>query len=364
MGSVERNMSAEIQSSVTIQPGRPAHRLIIRLSSLGDVILASGALGAFEKADWVVAREYSEVLNGHPNVGRVWAFDRKSGLRGWLKLLRELHAEAYDEVIDLHQTLRTWIAQHYFEYMWRKAGHGHRAVWKVCRKPRIRTWGYFFFKELWPRTWRPGLIIDRYAGFLGRARGDLRPNLRHLLVGMNWPKQLETPSAPYYCVMPGSQWKGKRWPVRSFASLVSLLQRPVIVMGTSRDIESVELVKQLQGMGVQLVDSVGKLSLRECAFVLAHSAGYIGNDTGLGHLAESVGVPAHIIFGPTAPDQGFGPWRPDSTASGAPLWCRPCGKDGRSCFRLMDRYRCMSILPPGQVARLIVGNKGKFDGVP
>ena len=361
MGSIERNMTADTQPRATVQPSSRKRRLIIRLSSIGDIILASGVLGAFETSDWVVAREFAEILEGHPGIGRVWGFDRKSGLQGWLDLCRKLHAEGYDEVIALNQTLRSRLARRYFARADRESGQGRRTVWKVCRKPRFRSWGYFIFKGLWPRSWRPGLIVDRYASFIGRSRGELRPDLSHLLVDRQWPEQIARPQGPYFCVMPGSQWKGKRWPVLHFASLIGLLQRPVVVMGTSRDRESSELVEQLRKRGLQPVDAVGKLSLRECAQVLAHSSGYIGNDTGLGHLAEAVGVPAHMIFGPTAPDQGFGPWKPGSTASGATLWCRPCGKDGRSCFRVFNRYRCMSVLPPSQVAKVIASGRGESD---
>jgi heptosyltransferase-3 len=94
---------------------------------------------------------------------------------------------------------------------------------------------------------------------------------------------------------------------------------------------------------------VGDLSLREVAEILKGAWRYFGNDAGLAHLAEALGVPSFVIFGPTKEDMGFGPWRAESRAIGKPLSCRPCGKDGRYCYRLTQRFGCMKSLEPGEV---------------
>src|SRR4051794_27013241 len=86
------------------------NRLVFRLSSLGDVILATSFLSALDssdpsaKVDWVVAREFAEVLKGHPRIRKLWEFDRSQGLKGWLSLCDQLVAENYDQVFDLHAT--------------------------------------------------------------------------------------------------------------------------------------------------------------------------------------------------------------------------------------------------------------------
>jgi heptosyltransferase-2 len=66
----------------------------------------------------------------------------------------------------------------------------------------------------------------------------------------------------------------------------------------------------------------------------------------LAHLAEALGTPAKVIFGPTTPDLGFGPWKKESQSIGYSLWCRPCGKDGRYCIQWTKRYRCLKELSP------------------
>src|SRR4051794_25384951 len=86
--------------------------LILRLSSLGDVILASSALEVFvpgQKVDWVIAKEFKDVLEGHPKLNTLIQFDRQSGFNGWIHLCRKLWQSQYTDVFDLHKSLRTSV---------------------------------------------------------------------------------------------------------------------------------------------------------------------------------------------------------------------------------------------------------------
>jgi heptosyltransferase-2 len=149
--------------------------------------------------------------------------------------------------------------------------------------------------------------------------------------------------------MPGSLWDGKKWPIERFVEVARGAGLLSVVLGTDRDPESAELVRALENAGIRLLSGVGKWSLSETATVLAGAEAFVGNDTGLAHLAEAVGTRALVVFGPTVPEMGFGPWRPESRAIGASLGCRPCGKDGRYCYRLHDRYRCIQAVTSEQV---------------
>src|SRR5690349_21043092 len=116
---------------------RPMKRiLILRLSSLGDVILSSAALEVERLShmgiDWVVAPEFSEPLQGHPKISSLIVFERKTGLRGWFRLCRRLWQSNYAEVLDLHVSLRTWIMRFLF-WIW---GRGKGPEWRLLSKQR------------------------------------------------------------------------------------------------------------------------------------------------------------------------------------------------------------------------------------
>jgi heptosyltransferase-2 len=149
--------------------------------------------------------------------------------------------------------------------------------------------------------------------------------------------------------MPGAAWTGKQWPAERYARALSSLGTQIVVLGAETDRASVALVTELKKLGVECVSGVGRWSLPQVAHVLSRSQGLVGNDTGLAHLAESLGVRVFTIFGPTVPEMGFGPRLTGSRAEGLSLWCRPCSKDGRGCHRVIRRHACLTDLPVEQV---------------
>ena len=325
------------------------HRVIIRLSSLGDVILASSALSTSLVGvnDWIVSQEYAPLLKGHPKIRSIFEFDRKLGFSEWRNLCRSIWTQNYDEVLDLHSSLRTRIMQFFFIY-WgiRELKKGPK--WKRIRKQRWKLSGYFIFKKLWPAFLRPKPWVERFGKTVGGS-GSERPDLRHLIQDVSLYPQDLAKYSKYICVMPGSLWSGKKWPVLFYLQLLKKLPYIPVILGTSKDQESIDLVHQLKVEQIPHFSGVGQWNLKITALVLSRSEGYLGNDTGLAHLAEAVGVPANIIFGPTSPEMGFGPWQPQSKALAAPLWCRPCSKDGSTCFRISNRYLCLKRLTPDRV---------------
>ncbi len=339
---------------------------MIRLSSLGDVILASSALEGAEldssagisvQTDWVTAKEYSLLFRSHPRVQRLFEFDRKSGLNGWIQLCRELWINSYDEVIDLHGSLRTRIMKWLFLY-WGIRESKPIPRWNRISKQRYKLFPFFFFKSFWPQSWRPTPWVRRY-NIIGGGKGQERPNLKFLLQSQSsFPVDFESflqsnqRGVPgYLCVMPSSRWDGKKWPVESYFELMKSLPFIPVILGTSQDKESLSLVKKLEDEKMTFFSGVGKWDLLATAHVLSRSAGYLGGDTGLAHLAEAVGVSARVIFGPTTPDMGFGPWREESRSIGVKLWCRPCSRDGRKCHRFFDKYSCLKRLTPEKIIK-------------
>ena len=315
-------------------------RLIIRLSSLGDLILSQSVLEPpfGGETHWVVAKEFSPLLVGNPKVSKVWSFDRKTagGMRNWISLLGGLRREGFDEVLDIHSTLRTRIARLYFRLL------SPKTRWRRISKERFRRIGYELLKRSWPQSLRPTHFARRCA-LLAGGYGNERPNLRWLIAA----GEISGKGArPRVAVVPSSAWVGKEWPVERYLEWVKrhLRDRPgdeVLLLGTSRDHAALALRDRLVQESVPFVDGVGKFDLPGLAQVLAASNVVVGSDTGLLHLAESVGTPVITIFGPTRPDFGFGPLDERSKPVASVLWCSPCSKDGSLCFRPVRRYECL-----------------------
>ncbi len=113
---------------------------------------------------------------------------------------------------------------------------------------------------------------------------------------------------PVVVVHPGSGGRRKNWPARSFAAVIDLLaaEHEVVLLGGQADAEALAGVLR----GVKRRPLVARdLSLRQVARLLAGCAAFLGNDSGIAHLAGLLGVPTLALFGPTDP-RLWRPWGP------------------------------------------------------
>jgi ADP-heptose:LPS heptosyltransferase len=84
----------------------------------------------------------------------------------------------------------------------------------------------------------------------------------------------------------------------------------------------------------RLVNTQGKLSILESSALLRHCSLVVANDTGLMHVADALGIPSVLIFGPTSRELGCLPHHPLTRVVENTLWCRPCSKNGQApCIR-------------------------------
>lgn len=145
-------------------------------------------------------------------------------------------------------------------------------------------------------------------------------------------------------IHPGSGSPAKNWPRGRFAGLAGDL--------TSRGFGVLLLEGEAErggGCGIPAAARLPCLELDLLAAILAECGGYVGNDSGVSHLAALMGAPSTVIFGPTDPAV----WAPRGgrvtvvTAPSAVAPCAPCGaKRMRGC---RDR-RCLTGISPGDVA--------------
>jgi heptosyltransferase-2 len=334
--------------------------LVIRLSSLGDVILATAFLENLPpgvEVDWVIAREFAFVLKGHPRIRKLWVYDKRSGLRGWLDLCRQLHAEDYSVRIDLHRTLRSRLAFGWFRLR-DLSGSGTPVRHLSVSKQRLRNSALLLLKGACPQSWLPEPYWKRFAGIATRVASRIDgtatlslnpPSCSALLPPSGREEEVLSryglQTKRFVAVMPASRWSSKEWSVAGYVEVLSALFRKhgwtSLVVGRKTDQPCVELVQRLKVAGVPVAEALEEPDFGNTAVLLKHSVSYLGSDTGLAHLAEAVGTPSRVIFGPTRPELGFGPWRPESLAVSLPVVCAPCSKDGRHCYRIADPYKCM-----------------------
>jgi heptosyltransferase-2 len=100
-------------------------------------------------------------------------------------------------------------------------------------------------------------------------------------------------------VHPGSGGGRKCWPPERFAVLAARLGTPVVLIEGPADRDACEAVRCGLPAGRPPLAEARALPLPELAAVLGRCAAYVGNDSGISHLAAALGLPTVAVFGPT-----------------------------------------------------------------
>ena len=129
-------------------------------------------------------------------------------------------------------------------------------------------------------------------------------------------------------IHPGSGSRRKVWPLERFEALIRYLERHLrsrtaIVLGPA---EGTEIQKDLKGMGERVPVLVEGLSILEVASVIEGCRLFVGNDSGISHLAAALGLPTVAIFGPTDP-MVWSPRGEEVAVIQRKIDCSPCPKE-------------------------------------
>lgn len=336
------------------------HLLLLRFSSLGDVVIqtsfASWIKSQFPKCyiTFVTSSEFTSLIKGHPHIDNVLGYKRSKGikdLKNLRALTRQLHQRnPIDFIIDLHGTTRSFFLKFLNPDI-------------PCINLDKRRFERFLLvklkidllkkeKTLHERT------IDDYQSFFGkRYDRELLENFLHELNNTNGtitsaPEsftrvEFKKPFNKYIVIAPVASFAPKRWPIHSFIEVAEMVLNDaelkdyalVLVAGPQDDYADAfnQVVEKHPDRAMNLK---GKTSLAESSRLIRYGELVLGNDTGMGHIAESYGVPIISIFGPTSQSFGFRPHMKNSESISSELWCRPCSTTGKKkCFR--SKQFCM-----------------------
>lgn len=284
----------------------PLHILIVKTSSLGDVVHTLPAVTDAARArpglrcDWLVERAFAEIPPWHPAVERVIRCD----LRGWRKHLgrtvfggdwsrfrAELRQVQYDHVIDAQGLVKSaWLAR---QARGPLAGPD-RASAREPLAARFYTRGYTVPKH------DVAHAVERarrlFAQVLDYPMPDTPPD-----AGLD-RSRFPAPglSGPYVVFLHGTTWTSKRWSLEQWSALGAWIAargpRVVLPWGSEAERADAETIAAACG-GLVLP----KLGLTELAGWLAHARYCVGVDTGLAHLAAALATPQLTLYGPTLP---------------------------------------------------------------
>ncbi len=305
--------------------------LIIKPSSLGDIVLALPALTALHKSfpdakiSWLIRPEFAPLLENHPHLSDIVLFDRKFLGKAWfnpralaclLSLIRRLRHSKFDAVIDLQGLFRTaclaWLSG--------------------CKKrfgmANARELASIFYTHKTEQNQDCIHVVDYYLKVIGDmgvsetkvqfvlpTEAAAADSANRLLISYHIKPD------DYAVFVPGSAHKSKCWPAQNFTSLaekmVSQFGLSVIVVGTGPEKTITERI--VSGASVRVADFAGLTSLPELVALFKQARIVVSNDTGPGHIAAALGVPLVMIFGPSNPIRLLPYRRPETLAAVEPF---------------------------------------------
>jgi ADP-heptose:LPS heptosyltransferase len=136
--------------------------------------------------------------------------------------------------------------------------------------------------------------------------------------------ELTAGAGPILALGPAANWVGKVWPVERFAQIANRLLAAdgplaggrLMLLGGPDDVRSLEELRRVVPKE-RLIDLVGQVDLLTAHACLAHARLFVGNDSGLMHLAAAAGTPTLGLFGPSD-ERLYAPWGPKARALRGP----------------------------------------------
>ncbi|MDZ7370934.1 MAG: glycosyltransferase family 9 protein [candidate division KSB1 bacterium] len=332
--------------------------LILRLSSIGDILLTTPLLRVLRdrypkaRIDFVIKSKFLDLMRTNPHLDRLWPLQAEKGFAELRSLKRQLESVDYDVILDLHNNFRT---------VYLRTGLG-APVFKL-RKYKIKRFLLVKFGIDLYRRIRP--VYLRYldaAAMLGvgdDGRGlefFIDPSEAERIAGYLQENGV-LKSDLLFAVSPGAGFAAKRWPQEYYAELLQKLladhkDAKVLLLGDQSDQALCAAIAATLPRE-RVVNTAGRLSLMGSAAALSQCRLFIGNDTGLMHMASALKLPLVAIFGPTTRQLGFFPYGVQSrVVEHKTLSCRPCTHMGRpKCPK--KHFKCMREITPKQVRPVV-----------
>lgn len=286
--------------------------LVVKLSSLGDVVHATPVLRALRaglpraRIALAVDRDYAALVARNPAIDDIVAAVPGEGRIGrWREPRLALAGRRFDFALDLQGSLRSarWMAAARAGIKAGRAAPGTGRAWRLGWNLVVR-----------PDPARHAIeVCAMIAEAIGVAVPDLAPEIRlDPAADAALAERLAREGLPergFLLLNPFAAWPSKAWPAERWAALAGrlapALPTPMVISGGPAEREAGAALARLAGHGVRSL--AGSLPLEQSLCLFARAAAMVTGDSGPMHAAAALGTPVVALFGPTWPDC-TGPW--------------------------------------------------------
>ncbi|MBM3468734.1 MAG: glycosyltransferase family 9 protein [Alphaproteobacteria bacterium] len=260
--------------------------LFITSSRIGDAVISTGVLNHLVslhpgiEVTVAAAPLTLPLFEAVPGLAQLIPINKKSLSRHWINLWKVCRTKKWDIILDIRGSLVSYFLP-----------TKKRFVWKSMR------------------------TSDHRVDQLGRLIQKVPPPPPHVWLGTNHlqrAQSLISSSIPVLALAPAANWIGKQWPADYFIELIEQFLKhnaaQIAIFGAPQERSMIQPIINTIPKD-KCYDLVGNLSLLEIAACLKQCHVFLGNDSGLMHMAAAVGTPTIGLFGPSD-DRMYAPYCP------------------------------------------------------
>lgn len=321
--------------------------LIIRFSSIGDIVLTTPVIRCLRKKfpdaeiHFLTKQAFRGILELNPYLDKIHTLGDSFEL-----MLHELKTEEYDHIIDLHHNLRTLRIKRFLKGVKSTSFNKLNIEKYILTNLKI---------DILPKKH----IVDRNLETV-RSMGveDDGLGLDYFIPDREVVKNEDIPTSHlhgFIALVIGAALATKKMPVHKLKELCRALDHPVILLGGKEDYENGKLIAAVDE--IKIYNACGKFSLHESADLVRRSKLVITHDTGLMHIAAAFQKPIISVWGNTVPQFGMYPYYGKRSSQYFDivqvnkLWCRPCSKIGyKKCPK--GHFKCMELIAVNEIVNL------------
>jgi ADP-heptose:LPS heptosyltransferase len=320
---------------------RPARFLVIRFSSIGDIVLTTPVLRALKtqieggaEVHFLTKKSFASVVESNPYIDKVHTIEIATA-----EVIDELKDLHFDYIIDLHSNIRSTMVK-----------RNLKILDFTFKKLNIEKWLLVNFGvDKMPKTH----IVDRYMDTLkafgvhsdGQGLDYFIPQSEEVTLG-------DELLHGYLCIAAGAAHIGKRIPTETLVDVCKTFHGKVVIVGGNDDIE---VGNTLAGIAPdRIFNEAGKRSIHASASIIRQSSVVLAGDTGMMHIAAAFKRPLVSVWGCTVPELGMSPYGDFENIILEPknLSKRPCSKLGDRC-KYEKTGRCITHIPASEILNAI-----------
>ena len=267
----------------------PAVRILfVTNTRIGDAVLSTGLLSRLidqhpgARITIACGAPAAPLFLAVPGLEAIYVIQKERHGRHWLRLWWRLARRSWDVIVDLRASALAYLLLAHRRFVMRPSSEPEHRLFQLARVVGAET-------PFPPRIW------------IGPEHWSAAP-------------KLVPDGPPVLAVGPTANWRGKMWRGARFSELIARLTAPDGILPNARVAVFGAMAERNLAQSVlaairppRRIDLVGKIDLLTAFTVLRRCAMFIGNDSGLMHIAATAGIPTLGLFGPSRAEV-YAPW--------------------------------------------------------